>query len=127
MTTELGAQNPIEKDVQNLFCGKHKDPHSILGIHSVGLGQKEIRFWAPRKKKFTFTFQDELVEANRVHPAGLFTYLVGEDVSLVYHDDCHQVLEIKGQSTSVYLSSQENGSWEPDVLHISKENHMFSS
>ena len=52
--------------------------------------------------------------------------LVGEEIRLAYHDSCHQVLEIKGQSTSVYLSSQENGSWQADVLHISKEKPIYN-
>lgn len=52
--------------------------------------------------------------------------LIGEQIRLIYHDSCHQVLEIKGQSTSVYLSSQENGSWQADVLHISKEKPKYN-
>jgi hypothetical protein len=46
--------------------------------------------------------------------------LIGQDISFVFADESHQILELKGLSSSVYLSSQERGSWVADVLHISK-------
>jgi hypothetical protein len=38
----------------------------------------------------------------------------------VFIDESHQILELKAQSSSTYLSSQERGAWVADVLHISK-------
>ncbi|MBH0014883.1 hypothetical protein [Pseudoalteromonas sp. NGC95] len=46
--------------------------------------------------------------------------LIGQDISFVFTDESHQILHLKSQSSSTYLSSQENGSWVADVLHISK-------
>lgn len=45
--------------------------------------------------------------------------LIGSDIDFIYRDELHQVLELRGKSGSVYLSSQEQGSWQADVLHIS--------
>ncbi|WP_213608148.1 hypothetical protein [Pseudoalteromonas sp.] len=45
--------------------------------------------------------------------------LIGSKIDFIYHDESHQVLELRGQNGSAYLSTQEQGSWLADVLHIS--------
>ncbi len=52
--------------------------------------------------------------------------LIGHEVQFNYKES-HQILEIKGQNKSVYLSSQEKSSWYADVLHVSNELPVFSS
>lgn len=54
--------------------------------------------------------------------------LVGQLITLSYLDDQHQVLELSTSSANaaVYCSSQEQGQWEMDVLHISSEKPIFS-
>ena len=46
--------------------------------------------------------------------------LIGQEISFVFVDESHQILELQAQSSSTYLSSQEHGVCISDVLHISK-------
>jgi hypothetical protein len=53
--------------------------------------------------------------------------LIGQEIGFIFTDDSHQILELKGQSSSAYLSSQESGVWLTDVLHISKKLPIFGN
>jgi len=53
--------------------------------------------------------------------------LIAENCELIFHGDEHQVLEIRCPCASVYVSSQENGKWFSDVLHISSSRPKVSS
>lgn len=52
------------------------------------------------------------------HP--LWADLVGKAIEFVVIDGAHQVVEVRSPSASVFLSSQENGQWEMDVLTVSR-------
>lgn len=68
--------------------------------------------------RFNAKEPDHVIEATDWN---VWRYLIGQELSFVFTDESHQVLELKGQTSSVYLSSQEQGPWVADVLHISKD------
>lgn len=70
-----------------------------------------------KSERFNNNEPDHVVDATNWK---IWCDLIGQEISFVFIDDSHQVLELKGQSSSTYLSSQERGSWVADVLHISK-------
>ena len=53
--------------------------------------------------------------------------LVGKEVKLQWHDDSHQVLEMRTDVASIYLSSRENGYWEADTITISQAKPQLPS
>ena len=53
--------------------------------------------------------------------------LVGRAVDLVWHDDSHQVLEIRAGLDSVYLSSREVDYWFADTITVSIERPAMPS
>ena len=69
-----------------------------------------------KRERFNENEPDHVIEATSWK---VWRELIGQDISFVFIDESHQVLELKGQSSSTYLSSQESGSWVADVLHIS--------
>ena len=50
----------------------------------------------------------------------LWANLIGKPIEFVVADDGHQVVEVRAPSESVFLSSQEKGNWEMDVLTVSR-------
>ncbi|WP_418357061.1 hypothetical protein ACNH6B_11495 [Shewanella basaltis] len=89
-------------------------------------GEKVYFSWCNEPVQYCIGFQsgrfnanepDHVVEATNW---SVWRDLIGQELSFVFTDKSHQILELKGQTSSVYLSSQEQGSWVADVLHISK-------
>lgn len=62
--------------VFRLIEGRHCDPHAILGLHPFFGKNKVIRLWRPQASQIFLEVFGKIVEANRVHEAGLFTYVV---------------------------------------------------
>ncbi|MCF7513630.1 hypothetical protein L3V43_06990 [Pseudoalteromonas sp. L23] len=89
-------------------------------------GEKIYFSWCSEPVQYCIGFRPERFNANEPDHAvdttswKIWRNLIGQDISFVFIDDSHQVLELKGQSSSTYLSSQERGSWVADVLHVSK-------
>lgn len=71
----------VNTEIELLSSGRHTNPHSFLGIHPVEHGWKEIRLWAPRRQQLSFYLKGQKVDATLAHEAGLFTYMVEEDVT----------------------------------------------
>ena len=67
--------------------------------------------------RFNANEPDQVIDATNWK---IWRELIGQEINFVFTDESHQILELKGQSSSTYLSSQERGSWVADVLHISK-------
>lgn len=59
---------------------------------------------------------DILIEASEWK---IWRPLIKKNCEFIYHDEWHQILELKCNESSIYFSSQEEGSWLSDVLHIS--------
>ncbi len=53
--------------------------------------------------------------------------LIGQSCKFIYNDKAHQILELKCSEHSIFFSSQEDGCWEMDVLHISSSKPTVSS
>jgi 1,4-alpha-glucan branching enzyme len=72
-----------------LIHNDHHDPHTLLGLHNFTNGKKLIRLWRPGAKKFFLEVFGEIVEATRMHEAGIFEYIVPSDIMpndyRVYH------------------------------------------
>jgi len=77
------------KVLSQLIDSESHDPHTILGIHKHAGKGKIVRLWRPGAQKVYLEIFGEVVEAKKVHDAGLFEYLVGNDIMAndyrVYH------------------------------------------
>ena len=74
--------------------------------------------------RFNMNEPDHVIDATEWN---MWLGLIGSEIDFIYHDESHQVLELRGQNGSVYLSAQEQGSWQADVLHISNAPPKSSS
>lgn len=54
----------------------HHQPHAILGLHPYFEGAKVIRLWRPDAKQVFLEVFGSIVEARKIHEAGLFEYVV---------------------------------------------------
>lgn len=72
-----------------IINGEHHDPHTILGLHDLPNGKKVIRLWRPGAKKIYLEVFGDIVEATKMHEAGIFEYIVPSDIMpydyRVYH------------------------------------------
>ena len=64
------------RDVERLVEGRHHDPHAVLGVHPAASGEGKgavVRIWRPDAVSVAVRTADgELVEADRLHDAGLY-------------------------------------------------------
>lgn len=96
-------------------------------------GEKKYFSWCNKPVQYSVGVQNHRFNANEPDHVveasnwDMWKGLIGKKIELISCDDSHQVLELKGQGKSVYLSSQEQGSWLSDVLHISTTLPEFSS
>jgi len=96
-------------------------------------GEKKYFSWCGEPVQYSVGVQDHRFNVNEPDHVidatswDLWQGLIGEEIEFISHDESHQVLELKGQSKSVYLSSQERGSWQADVLHISTKLPKYGS
>ena len=75
--------------IEQLHHNQRYDPHSVLGIHKVNNG-KVIRLYRPDAERLYLEVRKEIVEAQKVHPAGLFEYYVSDDVEYSDYRVFHQ-------------------------------------
>jgi len=72
-----------------LIHHEHHDPHTILGLHQYTGQHKVIRLWRPGAQEVFLEVFGEIVQATKVHEAGLFERLVPNDLMphnyRVYH------------------------------------------
>jgi hypothetical protein len=52
--------------------------------------------------------------------APLWRSLIGQSIEFIWHDDDHQILEIRGYGAPVFLSSRERDCWYADTITISR-------
>lgn len=69
----------------------HYDPHSILGLHFHSPEAKVIRLWRPGAKSLFLEVLGQTVEAQQIHPDGMFEAIVpatlNADDYRVYHQN----------------------------------------
>lgn len=79
------------ENILKIIHGDHHDPHTILGMHEYPGGRKVIRLWRPAATKVYLEVFGEIVEATKIHEAGIFEYIVSSDVMAndycVYHQN----------------------------------------
>lgn len=63
-----------------LIRGDHHDPHTLLGLHELPNSQKLIRLWRPGATRIFLELFGEIVEATRMHEAGIFEYIAPKDL-----------------------------------------------
>ncbi len=85
MMTVQGSSSP---ELTLLIEGRSYNPHHFLGLHNVAGGQV-IRLWRPGAEKIHLEVKGCVVNANKVHDAGLFEFrpeerITGQDYR-VYH------------------------------------------
>jgi 1,4-alpha-glucan branching enzyme len=78
----------IPLNINNLIHGNEHDPHCLLGLHETG-ETKVIRLWRPGAHTVYLEVFGKVVEASKVHEAGLFECAVPLHTSYqdyrVYH------------------------------------------
>lgn len=78
-----------QDELNALIWGESHSPHAILGIHPYSEDQKVIRLWRPGATTLHLEVFGNIVEATRVHDAGLFEYRVSNQITSqdyrVYH------------------------------------------
>lgn len=79
----------LQTEFGKIAAGEHHDPHTILGIHEGPTNSQVIRLWRPGAPSVHLEVFGEIVEAKRVHPAGIFEYVVQGELMVndyrVYH------------------------------------------
>lgn len=55
---------------------RHHHPHSILGLHNFFEGSQVIRLWRPGAEHIFLEVFGSVVEARKIHEAGIFEYVV---------------------------------------------------
>jgi 1,4-alpha-glucan branching enzyme len=69
---------------------RHHQPHAVLGLHPFFEGSKVIRLWRPGAQQIFLEVFGSLVEARRVHEAGIFEYVVPAHTTLHDYRVFHQ-------------------------------------
>ncbi|WP_444932893.1 hypothetical protein [Microbulbifer sp. JTAC008] len=96
-------------------------------------GLKRYFSWCNEPVQYSVGFQDHRFNVNEPDHVidasewGMWRDLIGNVVDFISHDNSNQILELRGQDSSVYLSTQERGSWSADVLYVSTTLPEFSS
>lgn len=69
---------------------RHHQPHAILGLHNFFEGSKVIRLWRPGAQQIFLEVFGSLVEARKVHDAGIFEYIVPMHTTFLDYRIFHQ-------------------------------------
>jgi 1,4-alpha-glucan branching enzyme len=73
-----------------LIRGEIYDPHQLLGLHCVEEDEKTIRLWRPGATTIHLEVCGKIVEAEKIHPAGLFEYRVPSSITSADYRVYHQ-------------------------------------
>lgn len=98
------AIHPRQQDLDRLVCGRHHDPHAVLGAHALpaaGPGGQAVvvRAWCPDARGVRLVNGNESWDMRRVHPAGVFEATLPERLAAGYRlavrqaDDLEVVVE----------------------------------
>lgn len=75
--------------INQLISGDLYDPHILLGLHGLSNEKKVIRLWRPGAHQIYLEVFGQIVEATKIHDAGLFEYIVPADTMAndyrIYH------------------------------------------
>lgn len=89
--------------------------------------------WANEPIQFSVGYKDSSWNINKPEREieashwNMWKPIIRQECKLVYVNKEHQILELKSSGGSIYFSSQEQGCWESDVLHISTNRPKYSS
>ncbi|MDP1880582.1 MAG: 1,4-alpha-glucan branching protein GlgB [Parachlamydiaceae bacterium] len=76
--------------MDSFFEIKNHQPHAILGLHPHFDYFKVIRLWRPGANKVFFELFGEIVEAQKIHDAGLFEYVAPPETTYLDYRVYHQ-------------------------------------
>lgn len=75
----------------SIIDSKHHHPHAVLGLHPFFEGSQVIRLWSPGAEQLYLEIFGSIAEAKRMHPAGIFEYVVPQNTSSkdyrIYHQN----------------------------------------
>lgn len=87
----MKLKQSISEKIAQINHGYCYDPHAVLGLHETGEENKVIRLWRPDAAQVFLEVFDEIVEASKVHGAGIFEYIVPKDTTAnnyrIYHQN----------------------------------------
>ncbi len=69
---------------------RHHQPHALLGLHPFFGESKVIRLWRPGAQQIFLEVFGTLVEARKIHEAGIFEYVVPQHTTLHDYRVFHQ-------------------------------------
>lgn len=88
MQLQSDCQMDLKPELSSLIEGNNHDPHQVLGLHTHK-NRKVIRLFRPGAKHVYLEVLGKVVEAKKVHPSGLFEYVVPNDLTYldyrIYH------------------------------------------
>lgn len=77
ITMQSSHFEPIFLDqILRVIYKAHHQPHAVLGLHPYFEGYKVIRLWRPGARQIFLEVFGHIVEAKRIHEAGIFEYVV---------------------------------------------------
>lgn len=80
-----------EEEIQSLIRLENFNPHHLLGIHSLSSEKKIIRLWRPGANEIFLAVKGKIVQAEKIHDAGLFALQVSSEITgedyLIYHQN----------------------------------------
>lgn len=89
MNTPALSSNDYDELVRLIYRDNY-DPHHLLGLHEHKKNRKIIRLWRPGATQVFLEVHKLIVEATRIHEAGLFEYVVPADTMAndyrIYHN-----------------------------------------
>lgn len=91
MTKTNSCDPHFLEQLSRIVHGTHHDPHTILGLHPYFEGYKVIRLWRPGADRIHLEVLGSIVEAKKIHDAGIFEYVVPKHTTFndyrVYHQN----------------------------------------
>jgi 1,4-alpha-glucan branching enzyme len=73
-----------------IIHSNNHDPHQVLGLHGYFDGKKVIRLWRPGAHEVFLEVFGKIVQAKRVHDAGMFEYVVPHITTVSNYKIFHQ-------------------------------------
>lgn len=73
-----------------IIDGQHHQPHAILGLHPFFEGGKVIRLWRPGAQQIYLEVFGSVVEARKIHDAGIFECVVPQHTTPTDYRVFHQ-------------------------------------
>lgn len=90
MHTYLESERNFNSNLQKLINGDDYHPHGVLGLHPYAGSKKVIRIWRPGAETVYLEVKGKIVQASKMHEAGIFEYVTDGNVTPLDYRIFHQ-------------------------------------